>query len=69
MDVGDYLDVKTRAIAHNKSQFDPESMKQLDQYLRLKAAELAQGQPFKYAEAFKVLRGRHLHCFTGAINT
>lgn len=68
VDVTGYLDKKMESISHHKSQFDPKNMERLKQYVYVKAAELAKGKPFESAETFKVLGGRHMHCFVNAIN-
>jgi len=62
VDITDYIDVKFRAIAAHKSQFPPEKFWEIENPLRVYSRLMGKKIGVKYAEAFKVLSLRHLHC-------
>ncbi len=55
---------KHRAVQKYRSQFDPNDMALLLQFLDHKERETAQGKPFSHGEPIKVLRTRQLHGWT-----
>lgn len=58
--------LKLEALSKHKSQFTPEKLKMISDYLTLKAREHAAGRGFELAEAFKVLAPLQLHFFEDA---
>ncbi len=57
---------KLEALSKHRSQFPPEKLKTISDYLTLKAREHAAGRGFELAEAFKVLTPFQLHFFEDA---
>ncbi|MCX8170492.1 MAG: PIG-L family deacetylase [Candidatus Bathyarchaeota archaeon] len=66
VDITGYIDVKFRAISAHKSQFPPERFSEIENNLRIYSMLMGKKISVMYAEAFKVLFIRHLHCCTYA---
>jgi len=66
VDITDHMKIKLKAVASHKSQFPPESFKKLEDTLKAYFRLMGKKIGVKYAEAFKVLSLRHLHCCTYA---
>lgn len=62
IDITDCIDVKFRAVAAHKSQFPPERFQEIENPLRVYSRLMGKKIGVTYAEAFKVLSLRHLHC-------
>ena len=62
VDITDYMEIKLKAVASHKSQFPPETFEELESQLRLYSRLMGKKIGVKYAEAFKVLSFKHLHC-------
>jgi len=62
VDITDYIDRKIKAVAAHKSQFPPERFWETENSLRVHSRLLGKKIGVAYAEAFKVLSLKHLHC-------
>lgn len=62
IDITDYIDLKFKAISAHKSQFPPERFWEIENPLRIYSRLMGKKIGVTYAEAFKVLSIRHLHC-------
>lgn len=62
VDITDYIDVKFKAISAHKSQFPSERFWEIENSLKTYSRLMGKKIGVIYAEAFKVLSTRHLHC-------
>lgn len=62
VDITDYMEIKLRAASSHKSQFPSKTFKEMEHLLRVYSRLMGKKIGVKYAEAFKVLSLRHLHC-------
>ncbi len=62
VDITDHMEIKLKAVASHKSQFPSETFKEIEHRLRIYSRLMGKKIGVKYAEAFKVLSLRHLHC-------
>ncbi|MEM1606987.1 MAG: PIG-L deacetylase family protein [Candidatus Bathyarchaeia archaeon] len=60
--ITNYIDVKFKAISAHKSQFPPERFREIENPLKTYSRLMGKKIRVMYAEAFKVLSIRHLHC-------
>jgi LmbE family N-acetylglucosaminyl deacetylase len=63
-DVSSTIERKLKALRCYRAQFREEELEMLVEYAEFKAGQCAVGQPFKYAEMWKVVTPRLLHGFT-----
>jgi N,N'-diacetylchitobiose non-reducing end deacetylase len=63
-DISSTIERKLKALRCYRAQFREEEMEMLVGYAEFKAGQCAVGQPFKYAELWKVVTPRLLHGFT-----
>lgn len=64
----DTWELKLKALAAHKSQFDEKTLEQYKGYFDFKSRQYAKGRGFAHAEAFKLVTAMHLHCNTDTIN-
>jgi hypothetical protein len=69
IDISGSQEMKQAAIRKYSAQLSDVDMQMLLMYLRVKEQEYAANELFTHGEAFKVLRGFHLHRYPDAINT
>lgn len=66
VDITDTFDLKFKAMAIHKSQFDKKTLTLFKLYFKQKAKKAAKDKKFKLGCELKVLGENHLHCFTDA---
>lgn len=62
------FDLKIKAMAKHKTQFDKKTMMLFSLYFKQKAKDAAKNQKFKLGCALKIMGENHMHCFTDAEN-
>jgi LmbE family N-acetylglucosaminyl deacetylase len=68
VDISDTFDLKMKAMAMHKTQFDKKTLMVLKLYFTQKAKKAAVNEKFKLGCELKILGENHLHCFTDAEN-
>ena len=63
-DITSTIEKKLQAMRCYHAQFHEEELERLAGYVEYKASHFAEGQPFRYAEMWKVVTPRQLHGFT-----
>lgn len=68
IDITETFDIKMKAIAVHKSQFDKKTLMMLSIYFKDKAKKAALNEKFKLGAQLKIMGQNHLHCFVDAEN-
>ncbi|MBI9009939.1 MAG: PIG-L family deacetylase [Tenericutes bacterium] len=66
VDVTSTFDLKMKAIAMHKTQFNKKTLFMFSMYFKEKAKKAAENEKFKLGCALKILGENHLHCFVDA---
>lgn len=68
VDISNTFDLKMKAMACHKSQFDKMTLTLFSLYFKQQAKKAAVNEKFKLGCGLKLMGENHMHCFTGAEN-